>query len=461
MKPSELLRTSTFRLALLYMVLFAGSVLLLLGFVYWSTVAFMARQADATIEAEIVGLAERYRERGPNGLAVTITERLERDPDSSSVYLFASPQYTPIAGNLSGWPDAAPTQDGWLNFEFSDPRANGRMFHARARTFGLAGSLHLLVGRDVRELKATQRLIIRALLWGLAMTFALALVGGITMSRSMLKRIEQINQTSREIMAGDLARRVPTTGTADEFDQLAGNLNAMLDEIERLMAGIRQVSDNIAHDLRTPLTRLRTRLERLRSNLEGGSPHMERVDRSIADADQLLSTFGALLRIARIEAGGHRPSPAPVELAALVRDAMELYEALAEEKQLSINVAIAGSPTISGDRDLLFQAVTNLLDNAVKYTPIGGEVTLGASQSGQLVEITVADTGPGIPPPERDKVVERFYRLEHSRTTPGSGLGLSLVAAVARMHQAVLLLEDNMPGLKATLRFGTDKRGAE
>ena len=337
MKPTELLRTSTFRLALLYMVLFAGSVLLLLGFLYWSTVAFMARQADATVEAEIVGLAEQYRERGPNGLVVTITERLERDPDSSSVYLFASPQYTPIAGNLSGWPDAAPTQDGWLNFEFSDPRANGRMFHARARTFGLAGGLHLLVGRDIRELKATQQLIIRALLWGLAITVALALAGGVAMSRSMLRRIEQINQTSREIMAGDLSRRVPTTGTAgDDFDQLAANLNAMLDEIERLMAGIRQVSDNIAHDLRTPLARLRNRLERLRSDLEAGSPHLEQADRSIADADQLLSTFGALLRIARIEAGSHRPSPAPVELTALVRDAMELYEALAQAENLAL-----------------------------------------------------------------------------------------------------------------------------
>ena len=254
------------------MALFAGSALLLLGFIYWSTVAFMANQTDATIEAEITGLAERYRERGLNGLVRTITKRLERDPQSFSVYLLASPNYTPLAGNLTAWPDVEPTLDGWLNFEFEDPRAGGRVFQARVRPFVLEGGLHLLVGRDTRELKATQQLIVRALLWGLAITLALALVGGITMSRSMLRRIEQINQTSREIIGGDLSRRVPTSGADDDFDQLAVNLNAMLDEIERLMGGIRQVSDNVAHDLRTPLTRLRNRLEQLRSELEATQP---------------------------------------------------------------------------------------------------------------------------------------------------------------------------------------------
>ncbi len=453
MKPSELLRTSTFRLALLYMALFAGSALLLLGFIYWSTVAFMANQTDATIQAEIVGLAEQYRERGLAGLVETISERLERDPESSSVYLLASRGFQPLAGNLTGWPEVEPTPDGWLDFEFQDPRAGGRIFHARARPFVLEGGLHLLVGRDTRELKATQQLIVRALLWGLAITLALALLGGILMSRSMLRRIEEINQTSREIMGGDLSRRVPTSGTSDDFDQLAVNLNAMLDEIERLMGGIRQVSDNVAHDLRTPLTRLRNRLEQLRSDLEVGSPHAERVERSIADADQLLSTFAALLRIARIEAGGHRQDLEPVDLPRVVQDAAELYEALAEEKRLQIETSLAPSVTVRGDRDLLFQAITNLLDNAVKYTPDGGRIRLSVSRTEDAVDVAVSDTGPGIPPEERDKVAQRFYRLERSRSAPGSGLGLSLVAAVAKMHHAELVLADNCPGLKATLRF--------
>jgi signal transduction histidine kinase len=450
---NNLLHTSTFRLALVYMVLFAGSVLLLLGFIYWSTVAYMANQTDATIRAEITGLAEQYRERGLNGLVETISERLERDPDSSSVYLFASSKLSPLAGNLSAWPDVSPTNEGWLNFEFKDPRAGGRIFQARARPFILQGGLRLLVGRDTRELKATQRLITRALLWGLAITLALALLGGVIMSRGMLRRIELINQTSRSIMAGDLSQRIPTRGTNDEFDRLAGNLNNMLVEIEHLMHGIRHVSDNIAHDLRTPLTRLRNRLERLQIELEDGSPHREQVEQSIVDADQLLATFAALLRIARIEAGGHKANFKPVDLASLVRDAAELYEALTEAKQLHLATHIDEAVAMNGDRDLLFQALINLLDNAVKYTPEGGNVSLELKRSGKTLDIMVSDTGPGIPENERDKVGQRFYRLERSRSTPGSGLGLSLVKAVAHLHHATLLFEDNAPGLKATLRL--------
>jgi signal transduction histidine kinase len=450
---NKLLHTSTFRLALVYMVLFAGSVLLLLGFIYWSTVAYMANQTDATIEAEITGLAEQYRERGLNGLAETISKRLERDPDSSLVYLFASPNLSPLAGNLSAWPDVTPTADGWLNFEFKDPRAGGRLIQARARAFILQGGLHLLVGRDTRELKATQQLIIRALLWGLAITLALALLGGIVMSRGMLRRIELINQTSRNIMAGDLSQRIPTRGTSDEFDQLAGNLNTMLDEIERLMNGIRHVTDNIAHDLRTPLTRLRTRLEQLQIDLEDNSPYREQVEQSIADADQLLATFSALLRIARIEAGGYKANFKPIDLAALVNDAAELYEALAEAKQLHFSTHVNDAVSIEGDRDLLFQALINLLDNAIKYTPEGGKVSLELTSTDEKIDISVSDTGPGIPEEERDKVGQRFYRLEHSRSTPGSGLGLSLVKAVAQLHHAALIFKDNVPGLKATLRL--------
>jgi signal transduction histidine kinase len=451
--PTSLLRTSTFRLALIYMVLYAGSVLILLGFIYWSTVTYMFDQTDATIRAEITGLAEQYRQRGLNGLEKTISERMERDPDGSSVYLIASPSRQPLAGNLSPWPDATPAADGWLEFEFQDARAGGRVFQARARAFMLEDGLHLLVGRDTRELKATQQLITRALLWGVAMTLALALLGGVLMSRGMLRRIEVINQTSRQIMAGDLSQRIPIRGSGDELDQLAGNLNRMIDEIERLMDGIRHVSDNIAHDLRTPLTRMRNRLEQLQLDLDDGSPHRVQVEQGISDADQLLTTFAALLRIARIEAGGHAAAFASVDLSALVHDAAELYEALAEEKQLRFSMQADESIALEGDRDLLFQALINLLDNAVKYTPAGGEVSLQLKRTGNTADITVSDTGIGIAEHERDKVGQRFYRLESSRSTPGSGLGLSLVKAVARLHHAELLLEDNAPGLRITLRL--------
>jgi len=435
------------------MVLFAGSVLILLGFIYWSTVTYMAEQTDATIRAEITGLAEQYRQRGLKGLEKTITERMERDPDGSSVYLIASPSRQPLAGNLSPWPDATPGADGWLDFEFHDTLADGRVFQARARAFVLQDGLQLLVGRDIRELRATQQLITRALLWGIAITLALALLGGAIMSRGMLRRIELINQASRNIMTGDLSQRIPIRGSGDELDQLADNLNRMIDEIERLMDGIRHVSDNIAHDLRTPLTRLRNRLEQLQLDLDNDSPHREQVEQGLTDADQLLATFAALLRIARIEAGGHAVKFKTVDLTALVHDAAELYEALAEEKQLRFTMQADDGISLDGDRDLLFQALINLLDNSVKYTPAGGDVSLQLKRAGKTVDVTVSDTGIGIAEDERDKVGQRFYRLESSRSTPGSGLGLSLVKAVARLHHAELLLEDNAPGLIATLRL--------
>lgn len=435
------------------MVLFASSVMLLLGFLYWSTVAYMSKQTDATITAEVTGLDEQYRQRGLDGLIAVIRERLERDPDSSLVYLLTTPEYKPLIGNLSTWPELPPTSDGWLNFEFKDSRAGGRAFRARARPFTLKGGLQLLVGRDIRELEATQQLIIQALLWGIAITLGLALVGGIAMSRSMIRRIELINHTSREIIAGDLSRRIPMSGRADDFDQLAENLNSMLDEIQRLMEGIRHVSDNIAHDLRTPLTRLRNRLEQLLTGLDANSPQLQQVERSIVDADQLLSTFAALLRIARIESGGHTANFVSVDLAQLVQDAAELYEALAEDKQISLSTKVDIPVVIEGDRDLLFQSITNLLDNAVKYTPIGGYIELSIQPDDRGAELIVADNGAGIPGDEHDKVTQRFYRMQQSRSTPGNGLGLSLVVAVAKLHHAELVLQDNRPGLRASLRF--------
>jgi len=435
------------------MVLFAGSVLLLLGFIYWATVGYMADQTDATIEAEITGLAEQYREGGLANLVNILQQRVERDPDSSSVYLLASSTFTPLAGNIDAWPDVETGSDGWLTFAFKDTRSGGRVFQARARPFLLQGGLHLLVGRDTRELRATQQLIIRALVWGMVLTLALAMAGSIIMSRSMLRRIERINQASREIMAGDLQRRVDTMGTNDEFDQLAINLNAMLDEIERLMDGIRHVTDNVAHDLRTPLTRLRTRLEQLHAELDQDSPNAAYVEQSITDADQLLATFGALLRIARIDAGGVKTNFDTIDLAALVQDAAELYDAVAEEKQINIDIELDAKPQLQGDRDLLFQAIINLLDNAIKYSTQAGRILLKLSERNHHPVLTITDNGPGIPAGERSKVLQRFYRTDQSRSQHGSGLGLSLVSAVVQMHNARLEFSDNHPGLIAELQF--------
>jgi signal transduction histidine kinase len=435
------------------MGLFAGSVLLLLAFIYWSTVAFLSEQVDATIEAEITGLAEQYRERGLAGLVQVIDERVDRDPFGSSIYLFATPNLRPLAGNINAWPDSAESPEGWIHFELRDAHENAPKVEARARSFVLSGGFRLLVGRDIRELQAARSLIIRALGWGLAITLALGLIGGAAMSRSMLRRLDQFNKTSRQIMAGDLSQRVPRTGSADEFDQLAENLNAMLDQIEQLMAGIREVSDNIAHDLRTPLTRLRNRLEGLHGDLDQGSRAYQDVELSIAEADQLLSTFRALLRIARLESGSHPIEKEKIDLAELARDSVELYEAVAQDKGLELSAELATDLTIDGDRDLLFQAIANLLDNAIKYTPTGGRINVVLERQTGAIRLCIGDTGLGIPARERDKVTQRFYRLESSRSTPGNGLGLSLVEAVAKMHGAELDLSDNAPGLRACIRF--------
>jgi signal transduction histidine kinase len=434
------------------MALFAGSVLLLLGFIYWSTVAFIVQKTDVSIKTEISWLAELYREQGLNSLLSTVTERSRGGDRETSVYAVSGPGTKILAGNLLGLPDPDKSRNGWLNFSYGDSRASGRVLQIRGRSYQL-DNYFLFVGRDIRENIALQQLIVRALLWGLAIMSILGLFGGILMSRRVLRHIEQINQTTREIMAGDLSRRIPTNGSADDFDQLATNLNSMLDEIARLMSGIRNVSNSVAHDLRTPLTRLRNQLETLHDDLGKNSPHNQQVERSIADADQLLSTFSGLLRIARIEAGSLKAKIKQVNLAALIQDAAELYEAVAEAKQIQINTEIKDSVTVLADRDMIFQAVANLLDNAIKYTQEGGKVVLKVTQTGRAAEIEVADNGPGIPAFEYDKVVQRFYRLDQSRNTKGNGLGLSLVEAVVNMHDATLIFSDNQPGLRVTIQF--------
>lgn len=437
------------------MALFSTSVLLLLGFIHWSTAGYMIRQTDAAIEAEVVGLAERYDHSGLPGLTALISERMAREPNGPVIYLLADRRLHPLLGNLSRWPRGEEPRSGWLSFRLEEDRGVVKKGHAaRARLFKLEGGLNLLVGRDVNELEKIQQLIVSTLAWGLALTAVLALVGGALLSRGFLRRIESINDTCREIITGDLSRRIPLSGAQDDFDQLAGNLNDMLDRIEALMAGVRQVSDNIAHDLRTPLARLRNLLETLRAQTQE-EHNRELLDRAVAEADGLLTTFKALLRIGQIESGSRLAGFQEVDPAELLRDVIELYEPLADEKEQHIETHLLAAPKLRGDRDLLFQAFANLLDNAIKYTPPQGRIWVALAGT----RVIVADNGPGIPPEARDKVLQRFYRLEESRSTPGNGLGLALVAAVAQLHNARLRLEDNGPGLRVIMAFA--EAGAE
>lgn len=449
------LRSSTFRLALIYMALFGGSVLLLLTYIYWSTASYMAQQADVTIETEIAGLAERYRTDGIEGLSDSIEKRISRKPGGSSIFLLAGSDFRPLLSNISRWPQVQPTADGWIDFNLeAEGWPAAEVHRARARIFQLRGGYQLLVGRDIHELEQTRQLIARTLFWGVMITLVLGLIGGVMMTRTLVRRIEAINQTGREIMSGDLSRRIPTNHSGDDFDQLAGNLNAMLDRIESLMEEVRRISDNIAHDLKTPLSRLKNSLELLRAD-DAADPEQrtDLIEQSLAEADGLLSTFNALLRIARVESGERRAAFVEVVLELLLQDLVEFYQPLAEERRQKLTLHIDARARVSGDRDLLFQAFANLLDNAIKYTPLQGRIELSLKQRNGYPCVTIADSGPGIPVHERKNVLRRFYRLEQSRALPGNGLGLSLVYAVAKLHDCELSMESNSPGLRVVMAF--------
>lgn len=446
---NRLLASSTFRLALVYMTLFMVSVLALLFFIYWSTTASMREQTDETIAAEIRGLAERYDSDGLPGLSAQIAERLQRQqPGESSLYLLTDSRLQPIVGNLSGWPKQPPDETGWLDFRLGDD-ASGKVHMARARVFRVRGRYHLLVGRNMSELEQTRQRIVITLIWGSLIMLGFALLGGVMMNRSVTRRIDTINKASKEIMSGNLTRRIPSRHSGDEFDQLSDNLNHMLDQIELLMDGVRRVSDNIAHDLRTPLARLRNRLETARQSGAEEQQRMQLIDRAIHEADGLLQTFSALLRIARIESDTLQASFVEVDLGQLLRDVADLYEPVAEEKNQTLKVDGPASVFIRGDRDLLFQALANLFDNAIKFSPESS--TIHATLQG--TELKLCDSGPGIEKSEHDKVFQRFYRTDASRSTAGSGLGLSLVKAVATIHNISITLIDNEPGLCVVLKW--------
>lgn len=451
-KVNRLISTSTFQLAIIYMVLFATSVFILLGFIYWATAGYMSDQTDETIEAEVLGLAEQYRRTGLNGLVSVIRERVERNPAGKSIYLFTARNRVKLAGNLEKWPDEVLTRDGWINFVIKDPFEPGANRLIRGRVFIVHGELPLLVGRDIQELMTVKSLIERALSWGLGVTLALALIGGIMMTRSTVRRIEVINATSQKIMSGNLALRIPTRGTNDDFDQLAANLNEMLDRIVQLMEGVRHVSDNIAHDLKTPLTRLKNQLENTLLTVK--SPEaQEEVGKALAEADHMLGTFNALLRIARLESGGKLTHISEVNLYELVEDAVEFYDVLAEEKRQILTLMGRNDILIHCDRDLIFQAISNLIDNAIKYTPEEGNIRIEVNHLENQAVLRVADSGVGIPDEEKEKVFQRFYRVAKSRSEPGNGLGLSLVSAIIHLHEAEIELRDNDPGLVVEVRF--------
>lgn len=455
MRAPRLFRTLAFRIVFIYIAIFAVSAAGLVAFTYWNTKRELDSQTDQTIDAEITGLSEQYQRLGLGGLADVIMSRSVRG--GQGLYLLTDLQRHPIAGNLDGWPQIVFRPNSFVEFNY-ERRVGGisTLRRARGRVFSLTGGFQLLVARDVHERHETVRLFSTTLPWSMLLMLVLGVIGGGFMSRNLLARLDSINETSREIMAGDLARRVPVRGTGDEFDTLATSLNQMLDRIERLMRGMREVTDSVAHDLRTPLNRLRNRIDAALRRLPSESAEYAEIESAAFEIDQLIATFNALLLIAEAEAGMAREAMARIDLRDVVEGIAELYAPLAEEKGLTFEAPPSGETMIAGNKRLVAQALANLVDNAIKYTPEGGKIRVSIENTPSGVALTVSDSGIGIPAEDRARVLDRFVRLEASRHSPGTGLGLSLVVAVAKLHDARLDLADNGPGLKATLTFPHD-----
>jgi len=442
-----LFRSAGFRFGAIYALLLAISATGLALFLWWATAGLLERQTQAAINADAVGLSERWREGGLSSLIVTIEDRLAQNVDDDAIYFLADRNMRRVAGNLERWPSNVSTQ-GPL-YELQVMRAGIRSL-ANVQRYDLPGGFHLLVGRDVQVRAQLRGLLTDAMLWALLVVGLMATAGALVVRNLFRRTIANISATAAAIARGDLAQRVTVTGRGDEFDQVAEVINDMLERISRLMDGVRQVSNAIAHDLRTPITRARTRLEDALLHADTPEAMRAAIERATADLDGIAAIFQALLRIAEIEAGSRRSAFTRIDITPLLAEVEELYGALAEEHGITLAVQTPAEVLAYGDKALIQQAIANLLDNAVKFSPPGGTVRLTAS-AGATVDIVVSDEGPGIPAAERAKATDRFYRGESARSTPGSGLGLSLVAAVAHLHGGELHFEDSKPGLRAVL----------
>jgi signal transduction histidine kinase len=444
----RLLRSAGFRFAAIYALLLAVSAAALAMFLWWSTAGLLDRQTTAAIQADAQSLSERFTAGGLPALVLTIEDRLTQNVEDDALYLLIDPTGRRIAGNLEHWPQGAAQNGGW--YELPIERAGMRSL-AVVQSFDLPGGFHLLIGRDVQVRAQLRALLTDALLWAMLVVVAMASAGAFVVRSLFRRTLANVSATAAAIGGGDFTQRVRLSGRGDEFDQLAETINDMLDRMARLMEGVREVSNAIAHDLRTPITRARTRLED--AGLHAGTVGELRsaIERATADLDDIVAVFQALLRIAEIEAGSRRAAFATLDVAPLLADVAELYGALAEEKGIALTVQAPARLPAFGDRDLMQQAVVNLVDNAVKFSPPGGAVVLSAASTHGGVEIAVADQGPGIPDADRARAAERFFRGESARNTPGSGLGLALVQAVALLHGGSLRLADAAPGLVAIL----------
>ncbi len=458
----RLLRTTGFRLAALYAAVFGLSVLLLFFVVYVLASQSLRGELTRIVENEIATVTEDLPRGGLAAVVAEIERRIASGKHNTTYYLLLAADGTMLAGNMP-MPSVEPgppveqgppvRSEGWHELpppraRFDDDEDAEEWAEHALVAFGraLPGGAYLVVGEDGFRMVETEEIIARTFLIALAGMLILAVGGGLVLSAGFLRRIEAISRTAQEIVQRDLQGRIPTRGTGDELDRLALGLNDMLDRLEKLMDSLRQVSNDIAHDLRTPLSRLRQRLETTRLRSRSAADYEAAIDQAITEVDTILATFAALLRIAQIEAGRRKANFQPVDLSAIFSAIAEAYAAVAEDAGQSLTAEIAPGIALQGDRELLTQMLANVVENAIRHCPPGTHIrlTLRPDQVGGFLG-SVADDGPGIPPDERQHVFQRFVRLERSRTTPGNGLGLALAQAVAELHGITIRLEQAGP----------------
>jgi signal transduction histidine kinase len=451
------LRSAGFRFALLFAGIFIGAAALFALVLWYATAGSLDRQTDAAVRTDALGLIERWREAGPGAVAEAIADRLASDVEGTAIYLLLDANGMRLAGNLDRWPSALSPEAPW---SFGIVQREGNRVDARLYAIELGERYRLVVGRDVEEKQQLRTLLAEGIVWAAVAASFVALVGAAVLRRAVELRLRPAALTAQAIAGGDLSRRVPVSHRADEFDRLGESMNDMLERIDRLMAGVRGVSDSVAHDLRTPIARARAKLEEALGHDSDAEALRAAMEQGIADLDHITRVFGALLRIAEAEAGARRAAFAPFNLVPVLEDVAEFYGVVAESRGQVLATDLPARLDVVGDRDLLAQAVGNLVDNALKFTPPGGTVRIAAGATTRdHVDIRVEDTGPGLAPLDRARAGERFFRADASRGTPGSGLGLSLVRAVAHLHGGDLRLGDaapgtTAPGLSATIRLG-------
>lgn len=458
----RLWRTSVFRLSLLFAIAFSMVVAVSLAIVYWLSTQYIVGQIDLNIQDEINRLSQDIGEGGSEGLRGQIQDLIAHSDKNGRLYLLAAPNHDILAGNLRGWPKGLVCGQAT---EFSDQsaivprslRAEDSDIRARILSARLPDGRCLMVGQVMKEEEGFTDHTGHLLSWALGIITLFSLIGGGWMGLSVLRRIDTITHTTSQIMAGKFSRRIPDEGKGDEFSDLSARLNQMLNRIDELMAGMRSVTDNIAHDLRSPLTRMRNRLEIVLTHDRTAEEYRESIEHALEDADQLLGLFNTLIAIAQAEAGVRREVFTNVNLSALLADLVEFYQLAAEDRGIRINAQIQPDISLLASHGLLTQVVVNLLENALNHVPAGSSVDVELSRKTGVITLTIADNGPGIPDPaDRLRVLERFVRLDAARSTPGSGLGLALVRAAMHEHGGTVELQDNKPGLKVVLTFPED-----